>query len=155
MTVCDYAQDGTPPPAGTTVRIITSKPVTANDKFTFTAPDFSTDAAQAKEDVKKINVFPNPYYGVNPNEINKYQRYVTFNHLPAKATIRLFNMGGQLVSTIEKDDATQFARWNLQNDNGLPVASGVYIAYIDMPGLGKTKIVKVAIIQETQILDRF
>lgn len=125
------------------------------DVFSFTAPEYGYDATQAAEDVKEINVFPNPYYGVNPNEINKYQRFVTFNHLPPKATIRLFNLGGQLVKTIDKDDPTQFTRWALTNEKGLPVASGIYIAYIDMPELGKTKILKVAIIQETQILDRF
>lgn len=125
------------------------------DVFTLTAPNYGYDATKAAEDVKEVNVFPNPYYGVNPNEINKYQRYVTFNHLPPKATIRLFNLGGQLVKTIDKDDATQFTRWSLTNEKGLPVASGIYIAYIDMPELGKTKILKVAIIQETQILDRF
>ncbi len=41
------------------------------------------------------------------------------------------------------------------NSAGLPVASGLYIAYIDLPDLGKTKILKIAIIQEQQILDRF
>nr|MBI9031869.1 hypothetical protein [bacterium] len=52
------------------------------DEFDFTvnAPAYSKELA--KDDVKEINVFPNPYYGVNPNEINKYQRFVTFSHLP-------------------------------------------------------------------------
>jgi hypothetical protein len=37
----------------------------------------------------------------------------------------------------------------------LPAASGLYIAYIEMPDIGATKILKIAIIQEEQILDRF
>jgi hypothetical protein len=125
------------------------------DTWSFTAPSYGYDPTQAAADVKEVNVFPNPYYGVNPNEINKYQRFVTFNHLPPKATLRMFNLGGQLVKTINKEDLSQFAKWDLTNENGLPLASGIYIAYIDMPDLGKTKILKVAIIQETQILDRF
>ncbi len=142
--------------AGDVIKVSYANPLQlGKDVYSFTAPKFSYDASKAAGDVKNVNVFPNPYYGVNQNEINKYQRYVTFNHLPAKATIRLFNMGGQLVQTIVKDDNSQFIRWNLSNENGLPVASGVYIAYIDMPELGKTKVLKVAIIQETQILDRF
>jgi hypothetical protein len=60
-----------------------------------------------------------------------------------------------LVQTIDKDNNDQFMRWNLANDSGLPVSSGIYLAYIDMPDLGKTKILKLAIIQEQQILDRF
>jgi len=105
--------------------------------------------------VNKINVFPNPYYGVNSEELNKYNRFVTINHLPQRATIRVFNLAGVLVQTITKDDPSQFTRWNLNNQSNLPVASGLYIAYIDMPDLGATKILKIAIIQEQQILDRF
>lgn len=110
---------------------------------------------KAKNELDQINVFPNPYYGVNSEELNKYNRFVTFSHLPTKATIRIFNLAGVLVQTIDKDNPDQFQRWNLANGNGLPVASGLYIVYIDLPDLGETRILKVAIIQEQQILDRF
>ncbi len=127
---------------------------TTADQFVFTAkaPTYST--ATAKTDVNHINVWPNPYYGVNPQEINKYNRFVTFNHLPPKAKIRIFNLAGVLVRTIDHI-ADQNERWDLANQSGLPVASGLYIAYIDMPDLGVTKTLKIAIIQEQQILDRF
>ncbi|MBK8943726.1 MAG: T9SS type A sorting domain-containing protein [Ignavibacteriae bacterium] len=141
---------------GDAIKITYANPLQlGKDTFRFKAPATTYSAENAKNDVKNVNVFPNPYYGVNPNEINKYQRYVTFNHLPPKAKIRIFNLGGQLVRTLDKDDASQFLRWDLSNESSLPVASGLYLAYIDMPELGKTKILKVAIIQETQILDRF
>ncbi len=130
--------------------------VPGQDTYTFTAPEPSAySKAKAKEDVKNINVFPNPYYGVNSEELNKYNRFVTFSHLPSVAKIRVFNLAGVLVKTIEHNSDSQFERWDLANQNGLPVASGLYIAYIDMPDLGVTKTLKVAIIQEQQILDRF
>ena len=96
---------------------------------------------------------------VNSEELNKYNRFVTFSHLPYYAKIRIFNLAGVLVQTIEKEDDGQFERWNLANEEGLPVASGLYIAYLELRtadgvDLG-TKILKVAIIQEQQILDRF
>ena len=50
----------------------------------------------AKQEVEKINVFPNPYYGANPQELNKYQRFVTSPTLPQKATLKIFNLAGQL-----------------------------------------------------------
>jgi len=128
---------------------------TAADEFSFTAPTVDESTENAKVDVNKVNVFPNPYYGVNTEELNKYNRFVTFTHLPDKATIRIFNLAGILIQTIQKDDQSQFTRWDLANDAGLPVASGLYIAHIEMPVLGITKILKVAIIQEQQILDRF
>ncbi|MDX9925702.1 MAG: hypothetical protein RBS48_13170, partial [Ignavibacteriaceae bacterium] len=113
-------------------------------------------SAFIKEDISRINVFPNPYYGANPQEINKYQRFVTFSHLPAEATIKIFNLAGQLVAHIEKTNPeSQFVRWDLNNDAGYMVAGGLYLAYIEMPELGKTKVLKIAIIHEQPILDRF
>jgi hypothetical protein len=138
-----------------TMEFIAPKVNTPNDVFTFTAPTVQSSLALAKEDVGKVNVYPNPYYGVNSEELNKYNRFVTFTHLPAKATIRIFNLAGILVQRIDKEDNTQFTRWDLANQNGLPIASGLYIAHIEMPELGVTKILKIAIIQEQQILDRF
>lgn len=151
----DLDLDGNPPPAGTVIRLNYTKPITVDDQYTFAAPAVTVNTELAKEDVKKINVFPNPYYGVNSEELNKYQRFITFNHLPTNATLRVFNLAGQLVRTIEKNSNSQFERWDLLNNSGLPVASGLYIVYIDMPDLGTTKTVKAAIIQEQQILDRF
>lgn len=156
---------GTDFPAATGVDqflILANHPNTAADVFTFNTADYAASRSvdQAKKDVDKINVFPNPYYGVNTEEINKYQRFVTFTHLPEKATIRIFNLAGILVRTINHNTpttpgGTQFERWDLANEAGLPVGSGLYIAHIDMPDLGTTKILKLAIVQEQQVLDRF
>lgn len=141
---------------GDTLRVYYDNPIISGlDSYKFTTTQLLYSASLAKEQVNKINVFPNPYYAVNSEEINKYNRFVTFTHLPQKATIRIFNLAGVHVKTILKDDNSQFQRWDLANDSGLPIASGLYIAYIDLPDLGKSKILKVAIIQEQQILDRF
>jgi hypothetical protein len=81
---------------------------------------------------------------------------VTFTHLPQEAIIRIFNLAGVQVREIRKSSASQFERWDLANESGLPVGSGLYIAHIEMPGLdGAVKILKVAVVQEQQILDRF
>jgi hypothetical protein len=125
------------------------------DTFTFTVPKSSYSTALAKQDVSKINVFPNPYYGVNSLETTKYARFVTFSHLPSTATIHIFNLAGVMVKTIQHTNGTQFQTWDLTNDSNLPVASGLYIAYIDMPGIGATRILKLAIIQEQQFPDHF
>ena len=136
-----------------TMDFVAPKVNTANDKFSFTTPKNSSSDALAKADVEKINVFPNPYYGFHARETAPNNKYVTFSHLPANAIIRIFDISGVLVKTIKHVSTSgQFDSWNLQNDNNLPVASGIYIVYIDMPDLGKTKILKLAIIQEQQIL---
>ncbi|MCD6116402.1 T9SS type A sorting domain-containing protein [bacterium] len=142
-------------PIGNKVWFITNKPNTANDVFSFTTEgvNFSKDAAQA--DVEKINVYPNPYYGINPRETTNVDKFVSFNHLPQKATIYIFNLAGQLVNTIEKDDPSQFCRWNLRNHNDLPVASGIYIIRINMPEIGKVKVLKLSLVQQQQFIEIF
>ncbi len=120
------------------------------DKYEFIIPAPLTGADLAKEETDKINVFPNPYYGVNPQEINQYQRFVTFTHLPQRAEIKIFNLAGQLIRVLKKEDAGQTIRWNLATDNNLFIPSGIYVAHIELPDLGKVKTLKIAIILEQQ-----
>jgi hypothetical protein len=104
-------------------------------------------------------VFPNPYYAFNAAETNRFARFVTFNNLPPKATIRIFNLAGQLVRRLDKDDTSQFLRWDLANQANFPVASGIYVAHLEMTlptdNSMVTKVLKVAIIQEQEILNSY
>jgi hypothetical protein len=151
----DVKATGNPPPAGTKIRLNANISVKIGDIKTFTVNALQTaNFEAAKQAVKGINVFPNPYYGVNASEISRDVRFVTFNHLPRKVTIRIFNLAGVLVRKLDKDEETQFLNWDLNNSHNLPVASGIYLAYVDMGLLG-TKTLKVAIIQEQQFLQNY
>jgi hypothetical protein len=122
--------------------------------FTFTAPAPVTTSDLSKQSVSNITVFPNPYYCINSAETSRFNKWVTFTNMPAQATIRIFNLAGQLCVTLQKNDQSTFYRWNLLNAVNYPVASGMYIAYIDVPGVG-TKVLKMAIIQEQELLDLY
>lgn len=152
-------------PAGSAAPPIWSQPdtisINANHvlneqvKFRITVPGKTTNLELAKADAQLVGVFPNPYYAFNPAETNRFVRFVTFNKLPKVAVIRIFNLAGQLVRTLRKDDDSQFLRWDLNNEYNFPVASGIYVAHVDMPELGVTKILKIAIIQEQEVPDVF
>ena len=60
-----------------------------------------------------------------------------------------------MIRIIDKDDNSQFKQWDLLNQSGLPIASGIYIAHIDMPDVGVSKILKLVIVMEAEILDIF
>ncbi len=139
---------------GDLYRITPKVPFAGDDKYVFTtmAPTYTKSVAEA--DITKISVFPNPYYGANKRERNKYQRFVTFNHLPPRAKFKVYTISGVLVKSFEKNDNTQYATWDLQNDNSLPAASGLYYIHIEMPDLGVERIIKLAVVTETQFLDR-
>ena len=54
-----------------------------------------------------------------------------------------------------KNDNSQFVNWDLTNGHNFWVPSGIYIIYIEMPELGKTKILKLAVVMENIIPDFF
>jgi hypothetical protein len=146
-------RDAAPWAAGDQFQIDANHVNSPSNTFAFTAPQNKiSDVSLAKDDIKQINVFPNPYLGVNPQELKATEKFMTFSHLPQKATIRIFNMGGVMVRKLYKDSPSQFFRWDLQNEYRLLVGSGLYIAYIDMPDLGVTKTLKLAVVQEQQVL---
>jgi hypothetical protein len=125
------------------------------DEFAFATSAPTQDAAIAKTDLQLVNVFPNPYLGFNRAELNRFNRYVTFSHLPRQATIRIFNLAGVLVRTIIKDDDSQFSNWDLLNERGLPAASGIYVAHVQFPERNEVKILKLALVREDQFLQSY
>ena len=166
--IADLDRDGAPAPKGTVIRFEKFKSILIGDQKVIqtTAVD-SANFQSAKQAIDAINVFPNPYYGVNRAELSRFRREVKFNHLPAYAKIRIFNLAGILVRTLEQattraanpNSPTQFLSWDLNNENGLPVASGMYIAYLELKDVdGKdlgTKTLKLMIVQEQQFLDSY
>lgn len=146
--------DGDVPPAGTVIRIVGFRPLEAGDAFEFAVnASNAQDKEAAKSSFDNITVFPNPYFASHELEQSKYNRFVRFLGLPQEATIRLFSLSGVFISKLEKNDTADYIDWNLTNKDGLPVASGMYLAYIDMPGIGE-KILKLAVIIEAQYIDR-
>lgn len=155
--IADLDGDGIPAPKGTVVRFVQNKQIHDNDKVLVLPSSVVTDnVAAARTEVQKVNVFPNPYYGLNRAELDRSQRFITFNHLPRYATIRIINLSGVMVKTIYKDDGTQFATWDLNNENALPVASGVYLADVEMRDVNGvdlgSKVLKLMIVQEQRFI---
>ena len=141
------------PDVGTTYRWITNKPNTTADAFTFTTDGLNGNSSVVYEP-GNINVWPNPYFGYNPEERNPLDQRVQFTHLPddgSATTIRIFDLAGQPVRTIAHDGSTQYVEWDLKNNYNVPVASGMYLAYVET-GSG-SKILKVGILQPEQRID--
>lgn len=130
--------------------IYPSRVNSVNDVFTFTGT--APTATQSQADLNAIKAVPNPYY-INSSydpSVGSYE--VKFTHLPEKCTIRIFNLSGAQVATIEKDDpTTTTAGWNLLTSTNLPAASGIYIYVVEAPGYGE-KIGKMAIFVEQEVL---
>lgn len=124
------------------------------DQFKFTAPSAATvTTSNLQKDIEKINVVPNPYYGYHSGELNPFERWVQFTNLPAKSTIRIFDLAGNLVRKLGPTNGTSpFLKWDMKNEYRLPVASGVYIYHVEVPNVGE-KIGKMAIFTPNERID--
>jgi hypothetical protein len=55
--------------------------------------------------------------------------------------VNIFTVNGTLVRSFQKDDASVTSiDWNLKNQDGIPIAGGIYIIHVNAPGLGETTI---------------
>jgi len=102
-------------------------------------------------DLEDVIIYPNPWKG----DLPWVQKRIVFQNLTEDATIRLFSIDGQLVYTLESGandhggmtsypGNTGQAQWGMANQQGKPVASGVYI-YIIRDKAGRERCGKLAI----------
>ena len=139
---------------GTIVRYITFDPVQAGDTFVFNTAGLSQETAvgYTQEEADRIGVVPNPYYGFSEYESGNTERVARFTNLPERATIRIFTVSGTLIRTLTKDSNQRSFDWNLQTENGLPVASGLYLIHVELPDSGLERVIKFGVVnRRTQI----
>jgi hypothetical protein len=104
-------------------------------KTTTASQDALTDALDL------INVVPNPYYAFSEYERNRIDARVKITNLPDQCTVTIYNVSGKMVRQYKKDNQVTSIDWDLKNAIGVPIASGVYIIHVEVPGIGE-KIVK-------------
>ena len=145
---------GTFSPTGT-YSININYPLTPQDVYNYKVNvDLSAD--EERELFNKINVFPNPLFaynaGVSYTGGKADEPYVTFSNLPNEITVKIFSLGGNLIRSLEKNNSNPSLTWDLLNEDGLRVASGMYLAIVSNPKFGN-KVLKFAIIMpQKQIL---
>jgi hypothetical protein len=138
-------------------------PYTTADVFSFTTPKSGELTDQQKKELfNRVNVFPNPMYGYNVatsyTNSSPDDPFVTFSNLPEDVTIKIYSLSGthlrSLTTADKSSPASPFLRWDLKNESGLRVASGLYIAIVSSPQYGD-KILKFSIIMPQKQLPRY
>ncbi len=93
--------------------------------------------------LNNVFVYPNPY---KTGLLVDGQACVVFANLPQDTKIRILNLEGIVIKTIETSgNVTGGVRWYLDNDNGEKVGSGVYLYYVT--GAGDTFWGKLAVVR--------
>jgi hypothetical protein len=82
---------------------------------------------QAASDLSNVIVYPNPF--------KPAAGLLTFKGLTVNATIKIYNIAGELVAAMgpDKTGSTGKYEWSAVNDTGENVASGVYLYVVTDP----------------------
>lgn len=111
------------------------------------------NVGQYPEQLAAIDVVPNPYYGLSYYEANEFANTVKITNLPAVATVSIYTLDGKFIRRFDRNEMgiSQSSRinaaigttqiipnleWDLKNSKGIPVASGIYLIHIEVPGVG-------------------
>lgn len=130
--------------------------------YTFNTADIFSEinsSDRAKSALDLINIVPNPYYAYSTYETRRIDTKVRLTNLPNKCKIKIFTLNGTLIRSFDRDVQGQedineenaagfvhskriaYLEWDLKNQSGIPIASGLYIIHVDVPGVGE-KILK-------------
>lgn len=115
----------------------------------------------AKNALDLIRIVPNPYLAYSQYETTQFDTRVKIINLPNKCTVTIFSIDGTFIrkysraidlnpATNKKVDISDGAvltdgdvnldssiDWDLRNDKGVPVSSGIYVVHIKADGLGE------------------
>ena len=142
------------PRAGDTAYVIVDKPFLSTDIYEFTTYKSLVNSEKALADMDKIKVVPNPYFaastfeGQNTFSSGRGPREIQFRYLPSECTIRIYNIAGELVKTINHSSPLDSGtgRWDLLTEDNLSASYGMYVYHIVAPNVGE-KIGKLAIVK--------
>ncbi len=116
------------------------------------ATDLNPDEVESALDL--INVVPNPYYAYSVYENSAVENIVKITNLPQVATVTIYSLDGKFIRRYEQNAEngskgtilnapipgqlfTTDVEWDLKNDDGIPIASGIYFIHVEAPGLGE------------------
>lgn len=121
-------------------------------------------ATEGNEDVAKsaldiIRLVPNPYLGYSSYETDQNSNIVKITNLPNKCNITILSLDGVIIrklsraidvdpatnkridisdgATIDDINPDNSLNWDMKNDKGITVGSGIYLFHVEAPGIGQ------------------
>lgn len=95
------------------------------------------DQVQVANALDSIKVVPNPYYGFSQYETSQFTNTIKITNLPGKCTVTIYSLDGKFIRQYQRDEVympydqiSPALEWDLKNNKGIPVASGVYLIQV-------------------------
>jgi hypothetical protein len=108
--------------------------------YSWSMDEFATKTGQAKElseVLSSIGVVPNPYYAFSEYERNRLDTRVKITNLPDVCNVNIYSTNGKLIRSFKKDSPVTSIDWDLNNNKGIPVSSGIYLIHVEVPDVGE------------------
>ncbi len=116
-----------------------------------------------------VNVVPNPYFAYSAYETSQIDNRVKITNLPERCEVSIYNPSGTLIRKYNKENSNRITNpndksltlrnnyidWDIKNNNGIPIAGGMYIIYIKDLNTGKEKTIKWLGVLRPTDLDNF
>lgn len=109
--------------------------------YSWNMSGFATRYGQKEElttVLDNIGVVPNPYYAFSEYERNRLDTRVKITNLPDICNVNIYTTNGKLIRSFKKDSPVTSIDWDLNNQKGIPIASGIYLIHVEVPGIGET-----------------
>jgi len=114
------------------VLTITGAPLNGpGDNFAFKVD--GVNATSAANELDDIKVVPNPYLARYSSMVETAEgvSVIKFTKVPGNCVIRIYTLAGDLVNTINHNDGSGEAEWDLLTVNRQQVASGIYLFHVE------------------------
>ncbi len=104
-----------------------------------------TPSTGPASNLEAVAVVPNPYKGSAQWDPSPSERRIHFIHLPAGSTVRIYTSSGELLRTMTQNPNANAGgvsgelEWDMKNDGGKTVVSGIYIYTVHPPDGGTPK----------------
>jgi len=95
-------------------------------------------ASKLASNLVNAHVYPNPYKP-NSNDGRFNATSITFSQLTSHVKIRVYDIAGELVYNTEQDTPNGTLQWDVTNNRGSKLASGVYIYLVTDNNNNKAK----------------
>ena len=104
-----------------------------------------TPATPPAGNLEQVAVVPNPYKQSAQWDLSPSERRIHFIHLPGGSTVRIFTAAGELLRVLTQNPSgspggvSGELEWDLKNDSGRTVVSGIYMYTVHAPDGGTPK----------------
>lgn len=104
-----------------------------------------TPATPPASNLEQVAVVPNPYKQSAQWDLSPSERRIHFIHLPSGSTVRIYTAAGEMLRVLTQNPSgspggvTGELEWDLKNDSGRTVVSGIYMYTVHPPAGGTPK----------------